>query len=309
MDTHQNGIRSPWRDLLYLMLYSLVVTFVFQVIIVLFGVLLSGDLSGVVGGENSLLESSAVFRYCLFASSSIGTFLLPVIWLQRTNREVEFYTAQRTSDWRNYVGGAAIMIAFIPFMDLIAQWNMEMSLPGGLKQLEQWMRTQEDNASAITASIIMVSSIDKLLLNLLVIAVLPGIAEEFFFRGALQNIFTRIFGNIHLSIWVVGIIFSAIHLQFYGFFPRMMLGVFLGYLLFWTGNIWVPIFVHFLNNASVVVAAFFYTRKGKSYEEFVSEGFSYSIIAYLGSLIFSILLGIAMYRYTQSKKRYAGRLD
>lgn len=305
METSQTARHSPWHDFFYLMLYCFVATFVFQLLVILFGALLNGDLSGLLSGINPLMETSAAFRYSLFASSSIGTFLLPVLWLQRTNRQVQLYPARGVWDWGYYVGAAAILVAFAPLMNLIGEWNMEMSFPGALKPLEEWMRSQEDIASALTARIVMVDTVDKLLLNLLVIAVLPGIAEEFFFRGAMQHIFSRVFGNVHVAIWVVGIIFSAIHLQFYGFFPRMILGVFLGYLLFWTGNIWVPIFVHFLNNASVVVAAFIYARKGKSYAEFVSDGISYSIIAYLGSLILSVLLGIALYRYSQKKRKYA----
>lgn len=309
MEDFQNDQRSPWRDLMFLLFYSLCCTFVVQLIVIAFGAVLNQGISGLIGGENSFLESSSFFRYSLAASSSIGVFLLPVMWLQHSNKEIDFFIAQRATDWRTYLLAVSVMVAFIPLMDVIAEWNKEMSLPESIKHIEEWMRRQEDSAAGLTEDLIMVSTIDKLLLNILFIAVLPGIAEEFFFRGALQNIFTRIFKNPHLSIWVVGIVFSAIHIQFYGFLPRMILGVFLGYFFLWTGNIWVSVFIHFLNNASVVVAAFFYARNGKNYTEFVNEGLSYSIIVYLGSLIFSVFFIFAMYRYTQNKKRYARRLD
>jgi len=291
------------------MFYTLIGTVVCQVAVLIFGLVLNQGDFDLLNGDDSLMNNSLVFRCALFASSSIGTFLLPVLWLQRTNANTNFYEAADRRDWKSYVAAGAFLLAFSPLMDLIGRWNMEMTLPESLKAVETWMRQHEDSASVITEKLVMVSSIHELLVNLIVIAVLPGIAEEFFFRGALQNIFTRIFKNPHVAIWFVGLVFSAIHMQFFGFFPRMILGVILGYFYLWTKNIWVPVFAHFLNNASVVVVAFVYTRSGKSYSELVTEGLSYSIIAYLGSLILSVLLGIAMYRYTQSKNKYARRLD
>src|SRR5690606_26747624 len=113
--------------------------------------------------------------------------------------------------------------------------------------------------------------IPLLLLNIFVMALLPAIAEEFYFRGTLLHILNRVFRNDHLSVWLVAIIFSAIHLQFYGFFPRVLLGAFFGYMLIWTKNIWIPAFAHFVNNATVTVLAFVYARNGKTYEDLQSQ--------------------------------------
>lgn len=92
-----------------------------------------------------------------------------------------------------------------------------------------------------------------LLLNLLIVAVVPGILEELFFRGCLQRSILRAVKNPHIGVWITAIIFSAIHLQIAGFFPRILLGALLGYLYLWTKNIWVPILVHIVNNAMVVI--------------------------------------------------------
>ncbi len=94
------------------------------------------------------------------------------------------------------------------------------------------------------------------LVNLLMIAILPAIGEEFFFRGILQRLFSEWFKNIHVAIFITAFIFSAIHFQFFGFFPRFLLGLYLGYLFYWSGNLWIPIVVHFINNALVVILAY-----------------------------------------------------
>jgi hypothetical protein len=88
------------------------------------------------------------------------------------------------------------------------------------------------------------------------IAFLPAIGEELLFRGVIQRIFTSWTRNQHWGIWISAILFSALHMQFYGFIPRVFLGVLFGYLLVWSGSIWLPIIAHFINNAVAVVAMY-----------------------------------------------------
>jgi hypothetical protein len=95
-----------------------------------------------------------------------------------------------------------------------------------------------------------------LLVNLVVIALLPAIGEELMFRGVVQRVMTGLFRNVHAGVVLTAVVFSAIHVQFFGFFPRMLLGVYLGYLLLWSGTIWMPVAAHFLNNAAAVIAAY-----------------------------------------------------
>ena len=93
----------------------------------------------------------------------------------------------------------------------------------------------------------------KIIVGLIVIAVVAGIGEELIFRGLIQRKFYKGLNNPHLAICGAAIIFSAIHMQFYGFLPRMMLGALFGYLYLWTGNLWVPIAAHIFNNGFAVV--------------------------------------------------------
>src|SRR5690606_31006645 len=164
-----------------------------------------------------------------------------------------------------YVLAVAVLVAFSPMMELIGEWNAQMTLPESLKGVEIWMRTQEDASNDLIKKVVMVDHIGLLFVNIIVLAVFPAVAEEYYFRGSLMHIFNRIFKNIHVTIWVTAIIFSAIHVQFFGFFPRVILGAFFGYMLIWTNNIWVPILAHFVNNAIVTVLAFYYTTQGKTF--------------------------------------------
>lgn len=126
--------------------------------------------------------------------------------------------------------------------------NQGMQLPSFLAPVEQWMRGQEDAMERVTRLLLDGKGTGVLLANLLVIAVIAGITEELMFRGALQRILGKWFRSHHAVIWSAAFLFSAFHLQFYGFIPRLLLGAYFGYLLYWSNNIWLPAAAHFFNN-------------------------------------------------------------
>jgi membrane protease YdiL (CAAX protease family) len=95
-----------------------------------------------------------------------------------------------------------------------------------------------------------------MIINLFIIAILPAVGEEFFFRGVLQKILIKLFKSGHVAIWVTAFIFSAMHFQFFGFVPRFILGLIFGYLFFWSGTLWLPVISHFINNAVPVIMAY-----------------------------------------------------
>lgn len=150
-----------------------------------------------------------------------------------------------------------IFIVSLPSISVLARWNELISFPSSLSKLETMFREMEDSALAVTDRFLAAKSRWELLLNLGLMAVLAGFVEEVFFRGALQKLIHRWFSNGHVAVWSAAFIFSLIHLQFYGFFPRVLMGAILGYLYLYSGNIWVPIFAHFANNASVVLNNYF----------------------------------------------------
>jgi membrane protease YdiL (CAAX protease family) len=128
------------------------------------------------------------------------------------------------------------------------------------------MKLKEAQMAEMTKQLLVMKSIPVLLINLLMLAIIPAVGEEFIFRGCLQKIFGRWIGNYHIAIWITAIIFSGIHFQFYGFMPRMLLGALFGYLLVWSGSLWLPILAHFMNNGVAVVTAYVFQQQGKPLE-------------------------------------------
>ena len=150
----------------------------------------------------------------------------------------------------------AFYILSLPAMNWLVDMNESITLPAWMSGIEQWMRTTEDAAAATTAEILDINTISKLLSSIFVVGLMAGLSEEMLFRGAMLRTMQDSHLGTHAAVWIVAIIFSAIHLQFYGFIPRMLLGVWLGYLLVWTRSLWVPIIAHTLNNSTVVMFSY-----------------------------------------------------
>ena len=148
------------------------------------------------------------------------------------------------------------MVVMTPALNLIVSWNESMHLPEFMSGIEEWMRANEDSAMEATKKILSINTFGSLIATVFLVGALTGVGEELTFRGIIQKLISEKWSNPHIAIWVTAILFSAIHLQFFGFFPRMLLGAFFGYLLIWSRSIWLPIYAHFLNNSIAVVAAY-----------------------------------------------------
>ena len=146
-------------------------------------------------------------------------------------------------------------VAALPMISMLADWNDGMELPSFLASVEEMMRQMEESAKALTERFLNTSSVGMMFVNLFVMAFLPAVCEEMMFRGWLQRVLGKTV-SCHTAIWVSAFVFSAIHFQFYGFIPRMLIGAALGYLYYYTGSLWAPIMAHFTNNAAAVVTAF-----------------------------------------------------
>jgi len=154
----------------------------------------------------------------------------------------------------------ALIFFALPVINFTGELNNQMHFPEWASGVEDWMKNAEERAEELTKAFLKVENIGGLLFNLFMIALLPAIGEELLFRGVIQRIFTEWTRSHHWGIWISAILFSALHIQFYGFIPRMLLGVLFGYLLVWSGSIWLPIIAHFFNNAFAVIAIYLIDR-------------------------------------------------
>lgn len=200
---------------------------------------------------------------------------------------------------RKMAFGIAAFVLSYACVSFLNQWNQSIVLPESLRAVEEWMRSLEDSALETTHLLLSGGSSLYFILNLLIIAAVAALSEEIFFRGMLQQLLQEKYRNGHAAAWVTALIFSVIHFQFYGFFPRLILGALLGYLFLYTRNLWVPILVHFINNATVVVLSHFW---GES-EWMLSLEEAEITVPYATVAVLSAILTLSLFRKYRKKTR------
>ena len=184
----------------------------------------------------------------------IPPFLLAYLW---SERPLQYLQINRKPLSRDVLLAVIIMLSAIPAINLLGEINLAIPFPDSLSWLENQLVELEKRAEDLTLRMLDVDTPAGLLVNLGLIAMIPAVGEELFFRGIIQQILQDKL-KAHAAVWITAVIFSAIHFQFFGFIPRMLMGALLGYMFLWTGNIWVPVAAHFTNNAVAVV--FFYLK-------------------------------------------------
>ena len=188
----------------------------------------------------------------------IMAFILPAIAAMAIfyRRPVHAMCLDRAPSGWSLILVLAFFVLSMPAMNWLVNTNQAMTLPSWMSGVEQWMRAAEDEAAEATKQLLDIHSVGRLLVCIFVIGFMAGLSEEMLFRGAMFRTMQDSRLSTHAAVWIVAIIFSAIHMQFYGFFPRMVLALWLGYLLVWTRSLWVPIIAHTLNNSTVVVFSY-----------------------------------------------------
>jgi len=206
-------------------------------------------------------ESYPEFRLPLYIMQGCATFiglaLLPALLSFIIERKglIKFFTENKI--YGSMFGIVIfIVMSFVVVDSIFIQWNANIHFPEFMNGFESWARNYEDKAESLTKYMTQFTSTGDFVIAFIVIAVLPGIGEELVFRGMLQTYLYKSSKNIHLAIWVSAFLFSAFHMQFFGFVPRMLLGALFGYLYYWSGNLLVPAFAHFLNNGLSVTAIY-----------------------------------------------------
>ncbi len=249
--------------------------------------------------ENSPIGTRNFMRATLFLNH-LFSFILPAI-------VTAIFVYKKL--WVNYLRldkrpllsqifwGCIWFVVSVPLVQIVHQWNQSLKLP-------QWMLNLESDTSNLLAGIITQTNMYEIVLNVFLIGVIPAIGEEMIFRGVIQQQIGRILKNDHVVVLISAVIFSAIHMQFQGFFGRALLGALLGYLFVWTKNLWVPMILHLLNNGLQVI--YIYAKGIKPSEmDKISEADKMPLWLGVLSLFATVLVGIYIQKEHQKSTEEA----
>jgi membrane protease YdiL (CAAX protease family) len=200
---------------------------------------------------------------------------------------------------------AAVMLVLVifPVVNLIAALNSEIQLPEFLGGVERYLNEQDRMNEQIMETFLADTNLRGLFINIVMIGIIPAVGEELFFRGVVQNIFSRMTRNHHWGIWITAAIFSLIHMQFSGFFPRVFLGAMFGYLLVWSRSMWVPILAHFINNLASVIM-YYFVNTGKLARETLEFGSTMDVLPFV--LVSAVLSGALLWYFYKNAVKTTG---
>jgi len=245
-----------------------------------------------VNYRSFLLISQAIIASAIF----IVAPLLYCFSIERRSVRYFFVGEQRYSQFIMLTIG--LTLAAIMVNTVFTYWNMHVKFPACLKVFETWAQKKEWELKKLTDLLTNFKSIQDLLIAIVIIGLIPAIGEELLFRGILQNLFFKGTQNIHIAILTSAFVFSAIHLQLYGFLPRFLLGVLFGYLYWWTHNLVFPIIAHLFNNSFALTVSFLYPKSATVYE---LEGYELPPIP---TIIIFAIIGTFLGIYIQKNTRY-----
>lgn len=254
------------------------------------GTLVAAAVYGQFGMTGLDIKQQAGFLRIVQSFSSVGTFMLPALafsWCAK--RSVYSYNKlDKLPDYRLTDIVLVMSLVILPLVMGLSEWNDSVHLPGFMQRFDAWMRKLDENNADLLKLMVQDRSIGILLINVFVMAVLPALGEELFFRGTIQTFLQGWTRSPNWAIWITAFIFSAIHFQITGFIPRMLLGAYLGYLFYWSGSLWLPILAHFMHNGLSILSDYIFTLRGYDVNSLnFSDLHNYEII-----FIVSVILAI-----------------
>ena len=288
--------------LLILLILSLLFTSLFGIVFALpfwgFNVL---ELAG--SSDYSNPDTISLLKY-LQVVNQLGLFIFPpLLFAYWVSRKIATYLLLDIKPQLRVIV-VSIMIIFVslPFIGWLGQINQSLSLPESLSGIESWMERMEGKANELIVAFLNVKSMGGMMFNVFMIAIIPAVGEEFLFRGVILRLFKEWTKNVNAAVLISAFLFSALHMQFYGFMPRFLLGIILGYLFVWSGSLWVPMLIHFINNAFAIIYIYATGSMDLLNSDVDSVGASDNSFIITSSAVFMIFMMLIVYKWYRDKQ-------
>ena len=225
-----------------------------------------------MGIMQTIVNSIGLDRRCYILTFSLVqglfVFIFPTIltWMMTSLRPWHMMGMDRSLSLKSLGWMLALYVIAYPAMAQIIYYNADISFPDSMKGLEQTLRDWENAGADATAAIMSTTTVGGLIVNVLIVGLFTGLAEEMFFRAGIQRMMMTSRISPTVAIWSAAAIFSFVHFQFFGFVPRLLLGAMFGYVYWRTRSIWAPALLHGINNSIVVVTEWLNRRNGTSFD-------------------------------------------
>ena len=269
-------------------------------LLLIFGIVFSSVLGVFIaiinGGEILDLKNLQIIQVL---NQVVGFLMPPVVYVMLVKEKPFNYLGfTKLPAWS--LLGIVAMFTVIPFLSWVTEWNDGIIFPESMSAIEEQLRGIQEKTEEVIKLFI---SQGSLFSSLLIIAALAAISEELLFRSVIQKSLIKLFKNAHVAIIVTALVFSAFHGDFFGFVPRFILGLMLGYMFWLSGSIFPSMLMHFVNNATIVMLYYLNTR-GFIDIDVESFGSTNNVLVIVLSLIVTVAIFITCYRFSKRQDSY-----
>lgn len=238
-----------------------------------------------------------ILQLIISAGSFIGTALFFIPYFAKEKSKAFFGFTKVIPPAKMFLWVLVIAVAAIPVLEYIASLVRLMPLPEGV---ENGAIQAQEASNILQAAFLQAPNIGILLLNIFAIAIIPAIGEELLFRGVYMQLLYRFFKQrIHIAVFISAFLFSIMHGQYYNFFSILLMGLLFGYLYYWSGNIMVTIWAHFINNGVAVVLSYLHQHNPDI--AFLADDYTFPLPVILGCIA---VAGIGIWQFYKTTQQY-----
>jgi hypothetical protein len=251
---------KPIYKLLSFFLIFIGFSIIIPIFLMLVGITIWGKEVVLNMGSNQASLSYLIY-FQLF--TQIGVFAGVALFFARMNTSAVFdFLKFKSVKWGGFLFLSIIaIVAVIPLSSWLMQVSLAFPYPDSMKEFIEILKKLEDGGNNLMTRFLSIEGWSGLIFNLFFLALIPALCEELLFRGALMNVLQQLMKNKHLVVILSAILFSAMHMQFFGFLSRFVLGLILGYATLYSGSLFPSIAAHFTNNALSVIGFYLSDKK------------------------------------------------
>lgn len=182
---------------------------------------------------------------------SICLFMLPPLLFANLTHPRPFGYLGLTTPWQplhillSILAIVGAMPVFVTIETLISRLNLGADV-----------KAQQEAAETIQRAFLDMPSLADFFSTFTVMAIIPAIGEELFFRGVLMRFTRQKTRNMVVPFIFTSVIFALSHSNYYGMLSIFLAGALLASLYYLTGSLWCGIVAHLVFNGAQVIACY-----------------------------------------------------
>lgn len=225
----------------------------------------------------------SAFLWTQGISSVFGFMLPPLLFAYLSHPRVKPYLGLKAPQQPLHILLAVFM--------MLGAMPVLMELASVLKELIPGSRNNaaQNRIEAITEALLDIKTPAQLVQVLIVMALIPAIGEELFFRGVLFRFAHQRTARIVLPMIITSVLFGAVHGTPFNFLSISIAGVLLCVIYYWSGSLLTGMIAHFVYNGTQIYI-YYLSKENAAMKEIAKTNQLPVSIVLTGAVVFLVAL-------------------